>query len=102
MYIEILITAVIINKHQIQIMIDIGALGNFILQTFMNKNRLSIQNKDNEVYDLVVIDGNPLSSEDRRVAEETRPLPVAIQQHHEELTFNILQMINHDVILGML
>ena len=94
-------TSIIIDEHQVQIMIEISTSGNFISQMFMKRNKLLTQNKGNEVYDLVIIDGNLLSSEDGRVVEEIRSLPVAIQQHHEKLTFNILQMINHDVILNM-
>ena len=101
MYTQVLMTSIIIDGRRIQVMIDTGTSENFILQMFMDRNRLSIQNKDNEVYDLVIIDGNLLSSEDGRVVEEIKPLSVAIQRHHEELTFNILQITNHDVVLDM-
>ncbi len=38
---------------------------------------------------------------DGRVDEEMKPLPVAIQQRHEEVTFDIVGMAVHDTVLGM-
>ena len=46
-------------------------------------------------------DGNPFTARDGRVDEETKPLPVAIQQRHEELTLDIVGMASHDTVLGI-
>ncbi len=57
--------------------------------------------KKPDAYNLVVVDGNPLPDENGRVDKETKPLSIAIQQHHEELTFDIVGMATHDIVLGM-
>jgi len=49
----------------------------------------------------VIVDGNPLPDKNERVNKETKPLSIAIQQHHEELTFDIVGMITHDIVLEM-
>jgi hypothetical protein len=81
-------------------MIDSGATGNFLSHKFTSSNDLAIQKKK-APYELIVIDGSPLSTKDGRVDRETMPLPVAIQKHHKKLTFDIIQMATHNVILGM-
>jgi hypothetical protein len=48
---------------------------------------------------LMIVVGNPLPEESGRVEEETKPLPVAIQQHHGELTFDIVGMATHEIVL---
>ena len=46
-----------------------------------------------------MVDGSDLSS--GNVNRETIPLDVAIQQHHEEITFDVIRMANHYIILGI-
>ena len=43
-------------------------------------------------------DGSNLSS--GNVNRETIPLDVAYQRHHEEITFDVVRMANHHIILG--
>ena len=82
-------------------MVDSGATGNFISPELVATLGCATQEKD-EPYQLQAIDGNSLSKDDSRgVVKETKPLPVAIQRHHEELTFDIVGMATHDVVLGM-
>ena len=69
-------------------------------ESLVERKRLPTRQKK-DAYDLVVIDGNPLPSGNGRVDTETRPLPVATQRHHEELTFDIVRMATHDIVLGM-
>ena len=93
-------TPINVNGHRLTAMIDSGATGNFMSESLIERKRLPTRQKK-DTYDLVVIDGNPLPSEDGRVDTETKPLPVATQQHHEELTFDIVRMATHDIVLRM-
>ena len=77
-------------------MIDSGATGNFMSQRFVKSKGIATQEK-NDGYELIAVDGSRLPDVD----SETIPLPMAIQQHHEEITFNISDMASHDVVLGM-
>ena len=93
-------TPINVNGHRLTAMVDSGATGNFMSEGLIQKKRFPTRLKY-EPYDLVVIDGNPLPSGDGKVDTETRPLPVATQQHHEELTFDIVRMATHDIVLRM-
>ena len=87
--------------HRLIAMIDFDATRNFVSSSLVDKKGLLIQKKKN-AYNLVVIDGDPLKSNDEMIIEEIIPLTIAFQQHHEELTLDIVRMINHNVVLGML
>ena len=79
-------------------MIDSGATGNFISRDLVRSADLPTRKKKQQ-YDLQMADGSTLST--GRVDEETTSLPVAIQRHHEEITFDVVGMATHHVILGM-
>ncbi len=81
-------------------MVDSDATGNFMTRALVKKEDYFIQKKS-DVYNLVVVDENPLLDENERVNKETKPLSIAIQQHHEELTFDIVGMTTHDIVLRM-
>jgi hypothetical protein len=49
----------------------------------------------------VIVDENSLLDKNERVNKETKPLPIAIQQHYEKLIFDIVGIITHDIVLGM-
>ena len=49
----------------------------------------------------MTIDGDPLKDNDEIIIEEIISLTITFQQHHEELTLNIVRMINHDIVLRM-
>ena len=68
--------------------------------SFVNKKDLSTQKKKN-AYSLMTINKDPLKGNDEMIIEEIIPLTMTIQQHHEELTLNIVRMINHDIVLRM-
>jgi hypothetical protein len=93
-------TPINVNEQRLTAMIDSGATGNFMSRTLVDRKGFSTRKK-NDGYDLVVIDDSPLLSEDERVSEETTPLSIATQRHHEELIFDIVRMITHDIVLGM-
>ncbi len=93
-------TPVKVNGRRLTAMVGSGATGNFMARTLVNREGYTTQAKS-DAYNLMVIDGNPLPDGNGRVDRETKPLPVAIQQHHEELTFDIVGMATHDIVLGM-
>ena len=51
-----------------------------------------------EPYQLQMADGSNLSLGD--VNRETIPLNIAYQRHHKEITFDVVRMANHHIILG--
>jgi hypothetical protein len=94
------ITSVKVNGRRFIAMIDSGATGNFMARALVKKEDYSTQKKP-DAYNLVIVDGNSLLDGNKRVDKETKPLSIVIQQHHEELTFNIVRMITHNIVLEM-
>jgi len=92
------ITPVKVNDRRFTAMVDSGATGNFMAKALVEKEDYSTQKKL-DVYSLVTVDKNSLPDENERVNRETKPLSIAIQQHHEELTFDIVGMATHDIVL---
>ena len=87
-----------VNGQRTVAMIDSGATGNFISKYLVRSRGLPTRKKKQQ-YDLQMADGSKLST--GRIDEETFSLPVAIQRHHEEITFDVVGMATHHVILGM-
>ena len=54
-----------------------------------------------DAYNLVVVDENPLIAGNEKVNRKTKPLSIAIYQHHEKLIFDIVKMVTHDIVLEM-
>ncbi len=69
-------------------------------RSLAKRGGFSTQRKS-DTYTLMNVDGNPFTARDEKVDEETKPLPVAIQQRHEELTLDLVEMATHDTVLGM-
>ena len=93
-------TPIRLEFHQFTTMIDFDATRNFVSSSLVNRKGLPTQKKK-DAYSLVTIDGDPLKGNDGMIIEETIPLTMTFQQHHEEFTLNIVRMINHDIVLGM-
>ncbi len=81
-------------------MIDFNATSNFMIKAFVKREKYSIRKKSN-AYNLMIVDKNPLLARNERVNKETKSLLIAIQQHHEKLIFNIVEIITHDIVLEM-
>ena len=60
-----------------------------------NKGIATRKKKDR--YKLITVDRSSLP----KVDSETIPLPLAIQQHHEEVVLDVTAMASHDIVLGM-
>ena len=78
-------------------MIDSGATGNFMSDVLAQVRKVPTKDKE-EPYQLQMADGSNLSS--GNINRETIPLDVAIQQHHKEVTFDVVRIANHHIILG--
>ena len=81
-------------------MINFDAIGNFVSSSLVNKKDLPTQKKK-DAYSLMTINGDSLKGNDEMIIEETISLTMTFQQHHEELTLNIVRITSHDVVLGM-
>nr|POF20557.1 retrotransposon-like protein 1 [Quercus suber] len=77
-------------------MIDSGASGNFISTSTVNRFGLATQSKEHG-YELVAVDGSALPG----VLEETVPLQLVTQRHHEDIILDVVEMANHHIVLGM-
>ena len=99
-YARIFCTFIRFEFHRFTTMINFDAIRNFVSSSFVNKKSLLTQKKKN-AYNLMTIDKHSLKNNDEMIIEEIIPLTITFQQHHEELTLNIVRMINHDIVLGM-
>ena len=76
--------------------INLGATGNFISRRFINKNRIATYKKNNG-YKLIVVDGLRLPDIDSK----TILLLLAIQRYYKEITLDVFNTANYDIVLGM-
>ena len=97
-YSQLLKKPIKINGRGAVVMIDSGATGNFISEMLVRVWNLPTVGKK-EPYQLQMADGSESLLGD--VNRETIPLDVAIQRHHEEMTFNMTRMANHHIVLGI-
>ena len=79
-------------------MIDSRVIRNFMSETYARMQKITVVDKK-EPYQLQMADGSDLSS--GNVNRETIPLDVTIQQHHKEITFDIVRVANYYIILGI-
>ena len=93
-------TSINVNEHRFTTMIDSNATENFMSQNFIERKRLFTRKK-NDSYDLIIIDENSLFNENEKMNTKIKSLSITIQRHHEELIFDIVRMITHDVVLKM-
>ena len=93
-------TLIRLRSHRLTTMINFDATRNFVSSSLVDRKGLFTQKKK-DAYNLVTIDGDPLKGNDEMIIEEIIPLTMTFQQHHEELTLNVVRMINHDIVLEM-
>ena len=89
-----------VNRHLTNAMINSGATGNFMSESFARKHKIPTQEKRNP-YQLTVVDRTPLSNDQGQVTKETKNLRLCVDSttiRSEE--FNLVQ-IPHEVILGL-
>ena len=77
-------------------MLDSGATGNFISWKYIQWKQLPTQKKKFQ-YEAHLAN----KSSTVKIGEETPLLPVTIQQHLEEVTFDVVNLAISNVILGL-
>ena len=93
-------TPIYVNGHRLQAMVDSGSTGNFMAKALTEGKGFPTRKKS-AAYELVAVDGQLLADQNGEVDRETEPLEVITQRHHETLTFDVIRMANHDIVLGM-
>jgi hypothetical protein len=81
-------------------MIDSGAQGNYISPSIVNKEQLKWEYKE-DPYRLSTVEGNEVTYEDGFVTRETAQLSVLILERNEHITFDITDIADHQLILGI-
>jgi len=77
-------------------MIDSGANGCFISERFVQQHGIATRKKKAR-YELRAVDGSALPDVDR----ETDTIRLAHQQHLEDTSLDVVEMANHDIVLGI-
>ena len=77
-------------------MIDSGANGCFISERFVQQNGIATRKKK-AMYELRAVDSSALLDIDRK----TETIRLAYRQHLEDTSLDIIEMANHDIVLGI-
>jgi hypothetical protein len=85
-----------VNNIQTFAMIDSGANGCFISERFVQQHGIATRKKKAR-YELRAVDGSALPDVDR----ETVTIRLAYHQHLEDTSLDIVEMANHDIVLGI-
>ena len=79
-------------------MLDSGATNNFINQTFLLTTDIQKIKKESPI-ELLVVDGRPIKS--GAVTHETATVTMLVQEHQEEISFDITSIGAYPIILGL-
>jgi predicted aspartyl protease len=85
-----------VNNIQTFVMIDSGANGCFISERFMQQHGIATRKKK-AIYKLRAVNGSALPD----VTRETDTIRLTHQQHLEDTSLDIVEIANHDIILGI-
>ena len=99
-YARIFCTFIQFELHRLTTMMNFDATRNFVSSFFVNKKKLLIRKKI-DAYNLMTINGDPLKDNNEIITKEITLLKMTFQQHYEELVLNVVDMINHDIVLRM-
>ena len=89
-----------VNGWLAKAMIDSGATGNFMSESFARRNKVPVQGK-RDPYQLTVVDRTPLSKDKGRVMKETKSLRLSVHGMTIRTEEFDLVWIPHKVILGL-
>jgi len=89
--------SIIVNGRRTRALIDSGASGNFCSESLVRRHGLATRTKKDGGYKLQAVNGSALPS----VKQETMPVTLDIQQHRERIPLDIVEMAQHDVVLGI-
>ena len=88
-------TDIMINGSRHNAMIDFESENNYVLTVLARRKKFSTQSKSKNAFEAFVIEEEFVS----KMNQKTISLSVVIQQHHEELIFDLIEMIIHEVVL---
>ena len=89
---------VLMNDRRAFVMIDSEVSENFISQQLIDKFETTTRLKKDS-YDLMIINENSLSSDDKRIQRKTTSVTLMMSNHRKQLFLNIVRMISHDIVL---
>lgn len=87
-----------VKGERLRVMVDSGAAENFMSERILRQLQIKDHEKE-KPYELIVIDGSELPSQGR-VNRETTPVRLQIGAHQEQITFDIVRMATHNIVLG--
>ena len=76
-------------------MIDFEFKNNYVSTVLAKRKRFFIQSKNKNAFETFVIEEKFVD----KMNQKTISLFIVIQQHHEELIFDLIKMIIHEIIL---
>jgi hypothetical protein len=85
-----------INNIQTFVIIDSGANRCFISERFMQQYRIATRKKK-AIYELRAVDSSALPD----ITRETDTIRLTHQQHLEDTLLDIVEIANHDIVLGI-
>ena len=88
---------IILNDRKLRIMLNLNASENFVAEKYTHYHNLFVRRKT-IVYLLMSINESTINN--KRVADDSTYM-LKIDEHREKITLDIVDMINHDVILGV-
>ena len=89
---------VLMNDRRAFVMIDSKVSKNFISQQLIDEFETTTKFKKNS-YNLMIINENSLSSDDEQIRQKIASITLMMSDHRKKLFLNIIQMINHDIVL---
>ncbi|KID83641.1 pol polyprotein [Metarhizium guizhouense ARSEF 977] len=85
--------------HRVRILVDSGAMGNYISPRVVNRYQLPWKHKE-APYELTDIEGKLFAYNDGIIDRETDHLEVQIQGHAEIIQLDVMDVSEHDLVLG--
>ena len=86
---------IMINESRYNAIIDFEFENNYVSTVLTRKKEFFTQLKSKNAFETFVIEEEFVN----KMNQETISLFVAIQQHHEELIFDLIKMIIHEIVL---
>ena len=76
-------------------MIDFESKNNYVLTILTKRKKFSTHSKNKNAFETFIIEKKFIN----KMNQEIILLSVVIQQHHEELIFDLIKMIIHEIVL---
>ena len=95
-----LILSIWVNGITLSALVDSGAQGNYVSPRVVNRFQIPWVWKERP-YPLLMIDGAPTEYDQGMVNRETQPLEVGFRNKKETIVFDITDVSEHDIVLGI-